>query len=107
MNKVGQKAYCVPPIMMEMQIKMRYHFMPLRIRQHQMLSWTTLISFWVGTSVARSMLGKDTHPLEVVIPLPGTDSRESIVAVVRKMFPAILLVIAKFEIPKLFIIRCE
>lgn len=57
----------------------------------------------MGASVGRTVLGnvlsisgKDTHPLDPVIPLLRSNSRESVALVPSKMFPAELLVIAKF-----------
>lgn len=57
----------------------------------------------MGASVGRTVLGnvlsisgKDTLPLDPVIPLLRSNSRESVALVPSKTFPAELLVIAKF-----------
>lgn len=76
---MGQKVYYVLPVMMEMQIKARWYFIPLRIRQHQMLTGITLMYSWVGTSVAGTILGKEAYALGVIIPHTGVDSSDCIV----------------------------
>lgn len=82
---------------------MRYHFTPIRIRQYRISDLDNLNTLSVGASVGRTVLGnvlsisgKDTHPLDLVIPLISSNSRESVALVPSKMFPAELLVIAKF-----------
>lgn len=88
--------YHIPPVIMEVQIKMSYNFSHIRI------SWnfdldnfnTILVGASVGGTILDSVLSissKDTRPLDPIIPLIGANFRESVALIPRKMFPAILL----------------
>lgn len=87
----------IPPIIMEVQIKMSYNFSHIRLD-----SWnfdldsfnTILVGASVGGTILDSVLSissKVTRPLDPIIPLIGANSRESVALIPRKMFPAILL----------------
>ena len=98
---MGQKAYHILPIIMKVQIKMGCYFTHIRISLNFDLdNFNTIL---VGASVGRTTLdnvlfisNKDIHPLDLGLPLRGASSRDSVALIPRKIFPAVLQVIAKF-----------